>query len=123
MIEIHHADNADVVTIHAAGKISARDYEMAVPELEQAIRNAEGRLNALMRLDDLSGMDLGAMWKDLKFDISHDDDFGRIAIVADLGFFTAVSGLGSAMTGAEVRHFEPEDEAAAMPWLNYGAAD
>jgi hypothetical protein len=66
---------------------------------------------------------LGRCGRDLKFDISHYDDFGRIAIVADLGFFTAVSRLGSAMTGAEVRHFEPEDEAAAMGWLKDGTAD
>lgn len=123
MIEILHADDADIVTIRAAGKISARDYDMAVPELEQAIANADGRLNALMRLDDLAGMELGAMWKELKFDVSHYDDFGRIAIVADPGFFTAVSRLGSAVTAAEVRHFETRDEAAAMAWLRDGATD
>ena len=69
MIEIHHSREERFVTIRASGELTARDYEKAIPELEEAIRKAEGALNAVLDITALRLVELGAVWKDLKFDV------------------------------------------------------
>jgi len=120
MIEIEHAREADRVTIRVAGHLTGTDYDHALPELEQAIENAGGRLDALIRLEDLAGIDFAALWRDLKFDLRHYNDFRRIAVVADSGPVAALSGLAGLVTGAEIRRFAPDEEDAARRWLRDG---
>lgn len=122
MIDIRHYGGPDTVSIRAVGKITADDYDAAIPELERAIEHADGRLNALLHIDNMTGVDLGAMWKDLKFDARHYDDFGRIAVIAEPGLLAAATRLTGAATSAEVRQFGPDEEEAARVWLRDGSA-
>lgn len=116
MIEIEHSTEEKLVTIRAIGQLSAKDYDQAIPELEEAIRKSGGNLNAVIALEGLEGMDVGALWKDLKFDVEHYDDFRRLAIVGASGLSKAGAQAGRLLTSAEVEFFETGDIEHARHW-------
>lgn len=116
MIEILH-DTADrLVTIRASGKLTSADYDRAIPELEEAIRKADGALNAVIIVDDLTGFELAALWKDLKFDLKHLDDFRRIAIVGRMQTMKVVTEASDLLTSAKLKFFETDRTAEASRW-------
>ena len=48
MIEIGHTPAKRLVTIRVSGKLTSKEYDTAVPEIEQAIQQSGGRLNAVV---------------------------------------------------------------------------
>lgn len=116
MIEIEHSTADKLVTIRASGALSAADYDHAIPELEEAIRKSGGNLNAVVSLEGVESMAVGAIWKDLKFDIDHYDDFRRMAIVGASGFPEGAGKAAGLVTNAEVEFFETGDLEDARRW-------
>jgi hypothetical protein len=78
-IETH---DTGVVVIRASARLSKTDYDRFVPEFER-IAPARGPVRILIELDDFHGWDLPGLWEDLKFDITHQNGIGRVAIVGD----------------------------------------
>lgn len=116
MIEILHSPDHRLVTIRASGRLTSMDYDAAMPELEEAIRKAGGALNAVIDVQGMKGIELGALWKDLKFDVEHMNDFRRIAIVGS-GTVTKIGTRASGfLTSATVAFFDAEKAEEARQW-------
>ncbi len=119
MITIEHGPEHKVVTIRAAGTLTANDYDAAVPELKHAMDLAEGPLRVLIRLEDFSGWEIEAAWKDLKFDIRHGSDLGRIAVLGETTLEEWGTKLSAPFIGADMKFFPIDREDDAMAWLKY----
>ena len=75
-----------------------------------------GKLNMLFSLEDMSGIDLDALDDDLRM-AHYLEDMERVAVVSDSRFYEWIVSAGDAVTGVEIQHFEPGQEAAAWAWL------
>lgn len=117
MITIEHGEDQQIVTIRASGKLTSGDYDAAIPELEHAMKLAEGPLRMLIRLEDFSGWEMGAAWKDLKFDMRHGPDLGRIAVLGETRLEEWGTKLSAPFFGADMKFFPIEQEEDAMAWL------
>jgi hypothetical protein len=62
--------------------ITKEDYERLLPELEKLLDN-HSRLRFFIKLENLSGFDTEALWKEIKFDYKHKNQYGRTATVGD----------------------------------------
>lgn len=116
MIEIEHEQDRRLIQVRVAGKLTEADYDAAIPELEQAIKNSGGDLSAVIMLDDLTGISLSALWKDLKFDMRHFNDFKRIAVVGDSRMEEWGAKASTIATGAEIEFFERDEFDRARDW-------
>lgn len=116
MIEIGHTPAKRLVTIRVSGKLTSKEYDTAVPEIEQAIEQSGGRLNAVVELDDMRGWDIAALWKDLKFDARHFDDFRRIAVVGGTSGEKLSAKAAGALTSADVEFFLRDQVDKAEDW-------
>lgn len=117
MIEIVHRPANNPVTIRASGKLSIKDCDEALPELEQAIALSEDSLNAVLIVDRLKRRDLGALWKDLKFDRRHYHDFNRIAIVGNSEVKKWGPEFSSLATSAAVEYFTVDQLVDDRAWV------
>lgn len=120
MIEIGHTPAKKLITLRVSGKLTARDYDRAIPEIEGALEQVGGKLNAVIELDDLRGWDLSALWKDLKFDVRHYDDFRRIAVVGQSDAEKIGAKVSGALTSAEVEFFQHDEVDDAESWATSG---
>jgi hypothetical protein len=117
MIEIEHPQLSGFITVRASGTLSVRDYEGAIPEIENELEIGRGPLRLLILLEDFHGWEIGAFWEDLKFDIRHRNDPGRIAIVGESRMEEWATRLSAPFAEAEIRYFPYEQKEAAKAWL------
>ena len=119
MITIEH-DRDNYLVCRVSGRLTEADYEAAVPELENELLLRGEPLRLMIVLEDFRGWDIAALWEDLKFDIQHSSDFGRIAVLGDSKLEEWGTHLAKPFLGSEMRYFDLEDRAAARAWLSEG---
>ena len=117
MIEIEHVRGEDVIVVRASGTLTAKNYEIAIPELEHAMELSDGPLRILMRLEDFQGWEIGALWRELEFDLKHRGDFGRIAVLGETALEKWGTTLSAPFAKAEMRFFPMDCEEDALDWL------
>lgn len=117
MIKIEHLRDQDIIVLRASGTLTAQDYDAAIPELENALELSEGPLRLLICLEDFQGWEIGALWRDLKFDLKHLHDFGRIAVTGETTLEEWGTTLSAPFTNAEMRFFPTDQESVAREWL------
>jgi len=118
MITIEH--DRDYLVCRVAGRLSRKDYQAAIPELENALALAKRPLRLLIVLEDFHGWEIGGLWEELRFDVRHKDDFGRIAVVGDSKLEQWGTYFSKPFFGAEMRYFDWNDRGEAEAWLAGG---
>ena len=96
----------DIVVVTASGRLVAQDYRRFVPVFERLARS-RGPLRVLLELRGFRGWDAGALWEELKFDVTHQWAFRRIAVVRG----KALAGLGDVAVPAAL----PRGDAVLRP--------
>ncbi len=109
-------DDDGVVTITASGTLTRDDYDRNLPALERLL-DERGPLPFLILLDGVNGIELGALWEDLKFDIRYRDRFGRMAVVGDKRWEAWGTRLASPFFKAELRYFDMTRGVEARAWV------
>ncbi len=111
------AVNAEhVVAIRASGRLTDEDYKHFLPILEDLI-NREGPVSLFVDMEDFEGWDMKAAWDDVKFGITHDVDFKRIAIIGDKPWMEWMTRISDIFFSAEMRYFSVAEKQQAMNWL------
>lgn len=110
-----------IVTVKVAGRLTMADYERFVPALER-LAEARGPLHTLIELGNFEGWDAEGLWEELRFDVSHQDDMGQVAIVGDKAWQEWGTWFSKPFFKAEMKYFARGGEGAARRWLGGGAA-
>lgn len=100
----------------ASGTNSGTDVTQFVSEFEQ-IAEQSGAVRMLIELDNFKGWDASGLWEDLKFDMSHQSDMKRIAIVGDETWQEWGTWLSKPFFAAEMRYFNTDEAQQAEDWL------
>jgi hypothetical protein len=111
-----------VLGFRLRGKLTREEY---VDELMQPIYDAldrRGKLRILIELpDDFHGLDLGALWQDLKaagsVGLKQRDAWERFALVTDKDWVRHGVAAFGWLTPGELRLFEPGAFERAVEWL------
>lgn len=117
MIEIEHRRDQDVIVLRASGTLTTQDYENAIPELEHALELSEGPLRVMIRLEDFRGWEIGALWRELEFDLKYRGDFGRIAVIGETELEDWGTSLSAPFARADMRFFPSNRASEAETWL------
>ena len=118
MIEILPESEGNLVAIRAGGKLTADDYTKSwLPRLRDAIES-HGKVRALVYLDEtFDGFEVGALWEDTKFGLSHADDFEKVAVVGAPKWVDAVVGLVDHLTSGSLKSFPAGSLEEAWSWI------
>ena len=107
--------------IRAGGRLGDEDYDRFVPQFERIAEREAGTVPMVIELaPDFSGWDLGGLWRDLKFDVRHNDRFGRIAIIGDSKWEEWGAKMSSSLFRAEMKFFRPSQRSHAESWVRTG---
>lgn len=109
-------DDNDILAFKVTGKLTDADYKQFLPVLEAMICRT-GRVSLYIEMKDFEGWEAKAAWDDLRFGLQHDDDFKRIAIVADRPLIHAATGFVNFFSHIEMRFFDSDDAGAGWDWL------
>lgn len=121
MIEIEHSRHHDSIVIRVSGTVSRRDVDLAVPEIEQALKLANTPLKLMIRLEDFQGWEVGSLWEDMIFGLQGQGAFGRIAVIGESTLEKWRTMLAAPFAEPELQFFPQESEDAARKWLGMAA--
>ncbi|MDX1406117.1 MAG: STAS/SEC14 domain-containing protein [Woeseiaceae bacterium] len=99
------------------GTLEKRDYELFRPYAEATI-DEHGELDLLVHIPDKPRFTPAALWEDLKFDVAHFSDVGRVAFVSKDSSKEWLATISKPFTKAEVRFFEVHKIDAARAWVS-----
>ena len=117
MFTIEH-DHEHFLVCRVSGKLTKADYDAMAPKLENALKLRPGKRRLMILLEDFRGWDLRALWEELKFDVRHWNDFGRIAVVGQSRLQEWGTRLSKPLSGARMRYYDAEDRDMARAWLS-----
>lgn len=110
MVEVIPSDG-NVVGLKATDKLTHEDYMTTViPTLEAAIAE-HGKIRVLFELVDFHGWTMSAAWDDLKFEMKHDKEVERCAIVGDKSWEAFMARLGKLCMDVEYFDLKEIDKA------------
>lgn len=109
-------EEGDVVTIVVRDRLTDEDYELLRPDLEAAIER-HGTVRLVWDMVGFDGWTPGALWQDAKFDIRHNDDVTRIAMIGDTRWQAWMTAAMKPFAHADVRYFDSTDREAAYTWV------
>jgi hypothetical protein len=110
------AQEPDFITIIASGTLDEHDYERFVPEFERLAKE-RGKLPMVIDATSLDGWNVKAGWEELKFDVTHQDAFGPMAIIGDARWEEWGTKLAKPYFSAPMRYFRAGEERKARDWL------
>jgi hypothetical protein len=106
-----------VVALRVSGKLMHDDYQGLIPKLEGAIEKY-GAIRCLIDLMELDGIELRAVWDELRFDLKHATDVSRCAVVGDRDWERwATAAARPIFRRADVRFFDRADFEKALAWI------
>ncbi len=122
MIEILDRGSGKVFGMKVSGKLLHRDYQQFVPMLEKLIEE-NGSVRCLVEMIDLHGIELRALWDEIKFDVRHARQIERCAIVGDRSWEAWMTRLSRPIfANAEIRFFDVAARDEAWEWIQEGLA-
>jgi len=112
---------ADVLGFRATGKITRDEYRELMEPIYATLERGE-KLNIYFELADaFHGLDLGALWEDMKaagsVGLKHRSSWQRMAVVTDKDWIRHAAAAAGWLAPGELRLFAPDETAAAKAWV------
>jgi len=105
----------------ASGKIGSHEYRQMMEPIYAALDRGE-KLNIYFELaGDFHGLDVGALWQDVKaagsVGLKHRSSWQRMALVTDKDWVRHGANAFGWLAPGELRLFDPSEQAEARAWL------
>lgn len=99
-----------------SGNVDRTDYDVMLPVLQERIKQ-HGKIRVYAEVQDVEDYSLEALWKDIKFDIRHANDFSKAALVGDRQWIDWLTVMAKPFTSAEVKYFDFSQRQLAWEWI------
>ena len=120
MIELLSRGSGKVVGAKVSGKLRHQDYQQFVPRLEKVIEE-QGKVRCLIEMTEVHGIEIRALWDEIKFDVRHARQIERCAVVGDREWEAWMTKFSRPIfSNAEIRFFELVDRDKAWEWIEEG---
>lgn len=109
-------ESSNYLFVRSHGKLLHADYEGLLPKLEALIRE-HGRLRFVFEMVDFDGIELRAVWDEIRFDSRHLRDVERCAVIGSKTWEKwATQFAGVLFLGAKFRYFNADQVEEAKAW-------
>ncbi len=120
MFEVMEESTGKVLGLKINGKLLHEDYQQLVPQVEALIEE-HGSIRCLVEMADFHGIELRALWDEIKFDVRHSRQIERCAIVGDRAWHAWMTNLSRPLfPRAEMKYFELAERDEAWRWVKEG---
>ena len=117
MLRIDDLNENQVLTITASDRLTREDYDRLLPELEELLEKNDP-VRFYIKLEDISGFEMGALVEDLKFDFKHKNQYGKTAIVGDKKWEEWGTKISKMFFDSEMKFFYEDQRDDAWNWVN-----
>jgi len=117
MLEILSLDADNVIGCAVDGKINSEDIEKISNIIDEKLKTHE-KLRVYVEVNNLDGISLDALFKDLKLGFKHFNHFDKKAVVTDKAWMKNITPvINKIFSNIEVKCFCFEDKDEAVQWV------
>jgi hypothetical protein len=116
MIRYSTEAGSPVVEITVEGSITNKDLENTINGLHSGF-DQDGKTRVIEIIRHFTGMELSALWTDIRLGLPLAQKVERVAVVADQAWIRQLAELGRLFTKAELKVFAPDELARARAWI------
>jgi hypothetical protein len=118
MIEQLSGFPENVLGLRISGHVTREDYQnVVIPAVEAALKR-EQKLNIYCQVDsDFTGLELAALWDDLKVGLGNLRRWQRIAVVTDIAWIGNALNVFGFLKPGQVRVFSLSEADQARAWI------
>lgn len=106
-----------MVQLHVDGKVSAKELDRILPQLELFITKHPEGIKVLEIVENFGGAEWAAIRKGIRFDMENLQHFSHCAVVSNSGWIGPIARMAGMVLSCEIRSFPMQDLAAARTWL------
>ncbi len=114
-VKLEERNDGKVLDVQVNGTLVKDDYRQLAPEVDRLIKQ-HGKIRVLLEMGDFHGWSAGALWEDIKFDLKHFSDIGRVAMVGEKKWQKGMSRFCRPFTTATIRYFDRNKLQEAREW-------
>jgi len=104
------------IEITMLGKLTHEDYQLFVPMVDKALKEAKGlEADLLVDMKGLKGWEFLAAWDDFKFGVKHRNAFDRVAVTGSKKWEEESVAMVSHLMKGKVKFFKKREK--ALSWL------
>ena len=116
MIRYTTLPGSPVVEVTVEGTVTNQDLEETIGAL-QAGFDRDGKTRIIEIIQHFTGMDLAAIWTDIRLGVPLAQKVQRVAVVADQTWIRQAAEFGRLFTRAELKVFAPAELEQARTWI------
>ena len=115
-VALNRTDEAVFIELKMKGKLTHEDYQIFVPILERALKEAKGlKINMLADMTEFKGWKMRAAWDDMVFGLKHARDFDKLAIVGKKKWEEVAADMMKPFVKGKIKFFK--NRSKAIKWL------
>jgi len=104
------------IEISMLGKLTHEDYQIFVPMIDKALKEAKGlEVDLLVDMKAFRGWKLMSAWDDFKFGVKHRNAFNKMAIVGNKKWEETSTAMMSHLMKGKSKFFNEREK--ALSWL------
>ena len=104
------------IEITMSGKLTHEDYQLFVPLVDKALKEAKGlEADLLVDMKKLKGWEFLAAWDDFKFGVKHRNAFDKMAIIGSKKWEEESVAMMSHLMKGKAKFFKEREK--ALSWL------
>lgn len=116
MYQILDQSEGNVIAVRVSGKLERDSYKELLNQLDKRI-SEQRPVRIIYEITDFKGWEPGAAWEDIKFDIRHNKNIERAAIVGDTPWTKLLTALMRPFALGEMAYFDISQEEDAWRWI------
>lgn len=115
-MRFYQHDEPPAIWIEIKGRVSRDDYLKLLEPMKAQFAGGDP-VSVLVELTDYEGLEMGAMWEDMKFGFGNVKKLRRMAIVTDKKWIEVLTRALDPLFSTEMRTFEFDQEMEAWEWV------
>ncbi|HEY3888191.1 MAG TPA: STAS/SEC14 domain-containing protein [Caulobacteraceae bacterium] len=116
MIRYSTQPGSPVVEITVEGTVTRPDLEAVIKGVQAGI-DQDGKTRIIEIIQHFTGIELSAIWTDIRLGVPLGQKVDRVAVVADQTWIRQLAELGHLFTRAELKVFAPAELERARAWI------
>ena len=117
MIRYSTQPGSPVVEITVEGTVTNQELEEAIKGLQAGFDHG-GKTRIIEIIQHFTGIELSAIWTDIRLGVPLAQKVERVAVVADQKWIRQLAELGHLFTRAELKVFAPAELEQARAWIS-----
>lgn len=118
MIHVLNTENKKLIALEITDKIKKEDVEKIHTIIHKILENHK-KVYFYFELKNFKGYEFGGLWADLKVDIAHFSDYGKMAFVGERKWHEWAAKATGIFSESEVKYYELDEKKAAKEWIGF----